>query len=282
MGKNRSYSLGLYEKSMPSVIDWNQRIHSAKKAGYDFVEISIDESDERLERLDNPILELEVKEALVKHQMPAVSLCLSAHRKYPLGSHDPEIRAQSLEIFRKAVDFAVRLGITIIQLAGYDVYYEDGDAETRRYFEENLRYCIDYASKKAILCGFETMETAFMDTVEKAMHYCDKMNSPYLQVYPDIGNLNNASLLYGHNLYKDIEKGRGHILAVHLKETIPGKYRDMDFGEGAVDFEKGIQTFWDQGIRLYSAEFWFDGKEDYETRLKEHASFLKAYLDRME
>ena len=53
-------------------------------------------------------------------------MCLSGHRKYPLGSHDKEIQKKSLEIMKKAIDFAADLGIRIIQLAGYDVYYEDG------------------------------------------------------------------------------------------------------------------------------------------------------------
>jgi hypothetical protein len=33
--------------------------------------------------------------------------------------------------------------------------------------------------------AFETMETAFMNTVGKAMAYVDRIQSPYLQVYPD-------------------------------------------------------------------------------------------------
>ena len=54
--------------------------------------------------------------------------------------------------------------------------------------------CLHGFSKRNNL-GFETMETPFMDTVEKSMEYVNKINSPYLGVYPDIGNLKNASLL---------------------------------------------------------------------------------------
>lgn len=45
------------------------------------------------------------------------------------------------------------------------------------------------AAEKGIVLGFETMETPFMDTVEKAMRYVNLVSSPYLGVYPDIGNL---------------------------------------------------------------------------------------------
>ena len=44
--------VGLYEKALPASMCWEERLTAAGQAGYDFVEISIDESDERLSRLD--------------------------------------------------------------------------------------------------------------------------------------------------------------------------------------------------------------------------------------
>ena len=44
--------LGLYEKALPPSLTWAERLCTAKKLGFDFVEISIDEADERLARLD--------------------------------------------------------------------------------------------------------------------------------------------------------------------------------------------------------------------------------------
>ena len=43
MGKK--YSLGLYEKAMPPELSWEEKLLAAKEAGYDFVEISIDETE---------------------------------------------------------------------------------------------------------------------------------------------------------------------------------------------------------------------------------------------
>lgn len=48
----KKYTLGLYEKAMPSSLSWEERLTEAKNAGFDFVEISIDETDEKLARLD--------------------------------------------------------------------------------------------------------------------------------------------------------------------------------------------------------------------------------------
>ena len=45
-------NLGIYEKALPKDIGWIERIKLVKECGYDFFEISIDETDERLTRLD--------------------------------------------------------------------------------------------------------------------------------------------------------------------------------------------------------------------------------------
>ena len=41
------YKLSVYEKAMPGHIGWKEKLTAAKEAGYDGVELSVDESDER-------------------------------------------------------------------------------------------------------------------------------------------------------------------------------------------------------------------------------------------
>lgn len=274
------YRLGLYEKAMPSGMTWAEMLAAAKAAGFDQLEISIDESDARQARLDWTEEEFEaLRRAMRETGVPILTMCLSGHRKWPLGSHDEQTRAQGMQIMQKAIRFAAKLGIRIIQLAGYDVYYEEGDAQTRAWFAENLHRSVEYAAKYGVNLGFETMETAFMDTVGKAMAHVARENSPYLGVYPDLGNLNNAALLYGHDILEDIRSGAGHLFAMHLKETQPGQYRDMEFGEGVVDFATGAQTACDLGVRLFTAEFWHDGRAEWRERLAKTNLFLRGYLD---
>ena len=54
----RPYTLGLYEKSMPSQLGWKEKLEAAKGAGFDFVEISIDETEEKLGRLDLSLIHI--------------------------------------------------------------------------------------------------------------------------------------------------------------------------------------------------------------------------------
>lgn len=273
----KSYTLGLYEKAVPGMLSYEEKLAYAAKYGYDFVEISIDETDEKQARLDyTPAQMSELKNAVKNTGIPFGSMCLSAHRKYPLGSSDARTAAKSLEIMQKAVDFAAENGIRIIQLAGYDVYYEEGNEHTRALFKENLIKSVETASAAGVLLGFETMETAFMDTVAKAMDYVAVVNSPYLGVYPDLGNITNAAILYGHSVQDDLESGRGHILAMHLKETVPGKYREIPFGTGHVDFKGGIQKAWSLGVRRFVTEFWFTGDPRWEEEVDRAARMMNA------
>ncbi|MDY4064217.1 MAG: xylulose 5-phosphate 3-epimerase, partial [Ligilactobacillus agilis] len=47
-------SLGIYEKALPHDLTWEERLELVRKLGFNFLELSIDESDERLARLDWP------------------------------------------------------------------------------------------------------------------------------------------------------------------------------------------------------------------------------------
>lgn len=49
---SKAYELGLYEKAMPGTLTWKERLEAAKAAGYDYVEISIDATEEKIARLD--------------------------------------------------------------------------------------------------------------------------------------------------------------------------------------------------------------------------------------
>ncbi len=87
--------VGLYEKALPASMCWEERLAAAGQAGYDFVEISIDESDERLGRLDWAASErAALRRSIANTGVQIMTMCLSGHRKYPLGSHDPDIRRQ--------------------------------------------------------------------------------------------------------------------------------------------------------------------------------------------
>ncbi|MBZ4204407.1 L-ribulose-5-phosphate 3-epimerase [Mycoplasma sp. U97] len=231
--KNRL--VGIYEKAINNKFSLEDKIKIAKAAGYDFMEFSVDESSERLSRLDWDDEQIkEVQLLLVKHQFNFNSMTLSGHRKYPFGSKNPDTRAKAMEIMHKAIILAKKLGIRTVQLAGYDVYYEQGDEETRSYFIEGIKEAVKLASKYSVTLAFEIMDTRFMGTNSRALTYINMVNSPYLQIYPDLGNIYQWA--DKTDLFNEFEVAKNHLVAFHFKDTVPGKFRDTPFGTGTVDF----------------------------------------------
>ena len=279
----KAYTIGLYEKAMPKELTWKEKLEAAKEAGYDFVEISIDETDEKLARLEWTKEErLELVKTMYEVGIPVRTMCLSGHRKYPIGSGNPETCRRGMEIMEKAIQLADDLGVRIIQLAGYDVYYDPSTSETVARFWENLRKCTLMAASAGVLMGFETMETEFMNTCQKSMKYVEKINSTYLNVYPDCGNINNAALTYGTDVLEDLKSCSGHITSMHLKETEPGKFRDMMYGDGQVDFQAMVDTAWSMGVRKFVTEFWYLGNEKWKEDLAFANKSMRDLLDQKE
>lgn len=274
----KAYTLGLYEKAMPSELNWREKLLAAKEAGFDFVEISIDETPEKQERLNMSKEErLALVQLMYETGVPIRTMCLSGHRKYPLGSAAEA--ARGMEIMEKAIVLAEDLGIRIIQLAGYDVYYEDSTPETVARFEENLKKATMMAARAGVVLGFETMETEFMNTVEKAMKYVNIVGSTCLNVYPDAGNITNAAVAAGKDVLEDVKSGAGHLVAMHLKETVPGVFREVPFGTGHVKFEPMIRTAWELGVRKFVTEFWYKGSPEWKKDLSFAHDMMAGILD---
>lgn len=101
-----------------------------------------------------------------------------------------------------------------------------------------------------------------------------------MQIYPDLGNLANTAVRDHTDMWEDLKKGEGRIVALHLKETLPGIYRNVPFGKGHVDFEKGIQLTWNMGVRRFVTEFWDTGKKDWADDVVDAADRMRKILDR--
>lgn len=272
----KEYRLALYEKSIPDSLSWEKKLDAGRAAGFDALELSIDESDQKLARLEWTRTERRRLLQLSRERDFCINtMCLSGHRRYPLGSGVPETEARGMQIMRQALELADDLGIRIIQLAGYDVYYgETSTPTTKERFLQNLAKSTRMASVYGIILALETMENSFLNTVEKAMYYVDTIRSPYLKVYPDVGNITNAV----ENLGYDLRKGEGNIVAAHLKETVPNVYRNMKFGEGQVDFQLAADILRSMNVSMFTAEFWYDGTEQWQETLKKTNDYLRQFI----
>ncbi len=239
VNKMRQHKIGIYEKALPGHLSWAERLATAKACGFDFVEISIDEQDHRLARLDWTKEErLELVKATIETGITVPSMCLSGHRRFPFGSHDESIRKEAYVIMEKAIQLAVDCGIRTIQLAGYDVYYEEQDEGTIERFTEGMQWATRLAASNGVMLAMEIMDTEFMSSITRWKKWDELIQSPWFSVYPDVGNLS----AWGNDVEKELTLGIDRIAALHLKdtyavtETSKGQFRDVPFGDGCVDF----------------------------------------------
>lgn len=283
MDKNKEYYLGMYEKAVPKDLSWKEKLEACKKAGFDWLEISIDESDERISRLYwDETKKKELLDLTKEVGLPIWTMCFSCQRKYSLGSIDSEREKKALELMELAIYFASYMGIRIIQLAGYDTYYEESNALSKVKFIKNLKRACELASKKGVILAFETMmDREFISTVSKAMEYVNICNSPYLNVYPDIGNLEAARIDFGYqdSVVEDIYKGKGHIVATHLKETAPKRDRNVKWGEGITNYIEDIKALKECGVSMFNGEFWCNDENNYLNDCIEANQFLRNKLN---
>ena len=257
--------LGLYEKALPDHMSLPEKFRCAKSLGFDYMEISIDESDARLSRLYMPEREqLDLGRELRATGLGLQSLCLSAHRRFPFGSAQAPVRDKAMEIMERAIIFAKNLGIAVIQLAAYDVYYEPARWDSPRLFLEGLEEACRMAAAHQLMLALETMDTPFLNSVSKYLKLKAQLPCPWLAVYPDIGNL---SAWPENDVLRELELGLSDTVAVHIKETRPvwdasPCFKGVDFGSGCVDFLSVFARLEALGYSgPYTLEMWHRGGE---------------------
>lgn len=248
--------LGIYEKAIPNDFSWKEKMQTAKAAGFDYIEISVDESDERLARLDWSDQEIEeIRSYMEETGIVIPTMCLSGHRRFPFGSKDKATRARAFEIMEKGILLAQKLGVRCIQLATYDVYYEESDEETKALFLDGMKKSVEMASRAGVILAMEIMDTPFVGTILRAMHYIKKIPSPYFKIYPDMGNLTQFS----SDVESEFELGLAETAAIHVKETKPGVFKNVPFGEGTVQFTNIFRKLKELNYTgMFLIEMWAD------------------------
>lgn len=268
---------------MRNSLSWREKLTCAKECGYDFVEITIDASEEKIARVYSSKEErLELVKTMFEVGLPIRSMSVSALTKFALGDPDDEKRNRGVDILEKSIELAADLGVRVVMVPGYDIYFGESTLETKRLFLENMKKATEQAAACGVILGFETMENEFMNTVGKAMKYVSLVDSPYLKIYPDCGNITNAAVLHNHDVCEDLSLGKNHVVALHLKESKPGIFREVPYFTGHVPFEKLIETAWGLGVRRYVTELWDVGLDSWKEDIAFANQSMRALLDKQQ
>ena len=181
---------------------------------------------------------------------------------------------------KKCIELAQDLGVRMIQLAGYDVYYEEKSPQTRERFIKNLRQACDWAEEAQVILAIEIMDDPFINSIEKYLAVEKEIDSPYLFVYPDIGNVS----AWHNDVYSEFYIGHHALAALHLKDTYPvtetskGQFRDVPFGAGCVNWEAAFDILKKTNYNgPFLIEMWSENCETVEetkAAIKEAQDFL--------
>lgn len=272
-----SISLGIYEKALrgenlTTAREWQDFFAQVPEFGFDFVDISIDETEERTARLEWDAHTRDV----VRHAAELAGtmiggLCLSVHRAIGPGSADASTRAKASKVMHDGIRLCHDLGIPVLQVAGYYCYYEDNTDQSEAWYQDMLVDAVPLAARLGVTLGIENVDGTDVTSIRKIMEFVDAINSPYLQAYPDLGNIAEQGL----DPQLELTAGRGHMVAMHAKDVRRGEPRRVAMGTGIVDWDTSFQLLAEQhwAGRLM-IEMWNDNASDSGDRCKEARRFI--------
>jgi L-ribulose-5-phosphate 3-epimerase UlaE len=126
---------------------------------------------------------------------------------------------------------------------------------------DSLQLSVNWASQAAVMLGLENLDTPFVENLTKALAIIRKIDSPWLRLYPDIGNLAAA----GCYPPDEIALAKREILGIHVKDALPRIIRGVPFGEGIVPFQETFQALAQTGFwGLLGVEIWGDRHADHD------------------
>lgn len=274
-------SLGIYEKALrgsdlTTRNEWEAFLAQIPEAGFSFVDLSVDESPEREARLEwDSSRRRMVSRALMTVGTMIGGLCLSVHRKIGPGSADPAVRERAREVMAQGIRLCSDLGIPVLQVAGYFCYYEPMNRDAERHYVEMLVEAADLASRYGVMLGIENVDGTDITSITRAMDMVEAVDSPWLQVYPDLGNIAEQGL----DPTAELSAGEGHMVAMHAKDVRRGEPRWVGMGQGIVDWDLSFALLANQGWsgRLM-IEMWNDDAPDSLERCQNARRFITRKL----
>lgn len=227
-GSLAAYAAAKGVKFKVGVPDWNLRqtvkveaVATARKLGFDGVQISIGRAPDRLPLADRGLQQKYLAESK-RLRLPIASLCLdilhqNGLKSDPLG---PRWVAESIPI-------AKAMGVKVILLPFFGKWAIKQQAEQERVGDA-LREVAPLAEKAGIILGLENTISA-----RENVRIMERAKSPAVLVYYDVGNSSNE----GYNIIEEIRwLGRRRICEVHLKDN------PHYLGRGKIDFKAVIDA----------------------------------------
>jgi len=167
----------------------------AKQAGFDGIELTLEENGQTgLNSTASDWAELSEHAQQLGLQVPSIATGL--HWGNPITANDPETRKKAIQIVEKQLEMAQAFGadsvlvvpglVAAVFMPGftpirYDIAYD-------RAFEA-FSYLKEKAETAKIKIGLENVWNQFLLSPLEMRDFIDKLNSPYIKAYFDVGNV---------------------------------------------------------------------------------------------
>ena len=180
--------------SFPAEWSLEKKFRTASEAGFDGVEVALDEEGEI--SLGSAAGDMDgIKKLAKSHNVELFSLATGLYWKYSLTSGDDAVRDKALSIAKKQLEVAKWLGCDTIlvvpgcvgadfapgQVVEYDVAYERAlDA---------VNSLKAYAEGQGVCIGVENVWNKFLLSPLEMRDFIDAAGSPFVGAYFDVGNV---------------------------------------------------------------------------------------------
>ncbi|MCC5907311.1 MAG: sugar phosphate isomerase/epimerase [Balneolaceae bacterium] len=195
-------------------------VEKAARIGFEGVEITFGGPDEDgILRLAREERQQQYLDELDAHGITAAGTHLMVLHENHLKNPDDPLAVRWVE---QAIPATRKMGTEVILLP----FFFDGAIEERHeqeYVADVLRELAPEAEANGVILGLENTLSA-----EDNMFVLERVNSPAVKVYYDVGNSTN----FGHDIYSEIPFLGDNICQFHIKDN------PHYMGQGEIDFER--------------------------------------------
>jgi L-ribulose-5-phosphate 3-epimerase len=169
-------------------------IQLAKKAGFDGIELSLNESGELgLNASEKDVLG--IKARLEAAELEIAGLATGLYWSYAMTSADPVIRDKAIDVCKKQLEVAALLGVDTILVipgaVGVDFIPEAEVTDYEYAYDralESIGKLVPYAESAGVCIGIENVWNKFLLSPLEMRSFIDALGTSYVGSYFDVGN----------------------------------------------------------------------------------------------
>lgn len=166
----------------------------AKKADFDGIELSLNESGELgLQSTEKEVREIQAQ--LADADLEIAGLATGLYWDYPMTSENPALREKAVDVCKKQLELAAQFGVDTILVipgaVGVDFIPGSEVVDYERAYEralESISKLVPFAESAGVSIGIENVWNKFLLSPLELRSFIDEIGSSYVGSYFDVGN----------------------------------------------------------------------------------------------